>query len=60
MMILNEYQHMFEKIRGHIGIFAETSQAFTFCVSDIEPYLPSSQMQKTESDGETIYSGLFC
>jgi hypothetical protein len=54
MMILNEYQHRFEETRGNIGILSGTSQIVTFCGSDIEPHLPSSQMQKSESDGETI------
>jgi hypothetical protein len=50
MMILNKYQHKFEKIKGNIGIFAGTSQIVTFCESEIEAYLPYSQMQKSESD----------
>jgi hypothetical protein len=33
MMIRNEYQHRFEKIRGNIRIFAETSQIVPFADS---------------------------
>jgi hypothetical protein len=57
MTILNEYKQRFEKTRGNVGILAGMSQIVTSCVSDIEPSLPSFQIQKSESDGETIDSG---